>query len=98
MAEAAFANIQAVGMPQWSAADQAFVRSVQTANKLKVQPLGTAVMPLSTPETRGSASIGGTDDIGDVMWAVPTITLGYTANIPNEIGRASGRERVGQYG
>ncbi|BAI95795.1 amidohydrolase [Sphingobium sp. TA15] len=85
MAEAAFANIQAVGMPQWSAADQAFVRSVQTANKLKVQPLGTAVMPLSTPETRGSASIGGSDDIGDVMWAVPTITIGYPANIPNVI-------------
>src|SRR3546814_6387810 len=42
-------------------------------------------MPLSTPETRGSASIGGSDDIGDVMWAVPTITIGYQANIPNVI-------------
>src|SRR3546814_6819058 len=42
-------------------------------------------MPLSTPETRGSASIGGSDDIGDVMWAVPTITIGYPANIPNVI-------------
>src|SRR3546814_10698859 len=42
-------------------------------------------MPRSTPETGGSASIGGSDDIGDVMGAVPTITIGYPANIPNVI-------------
>src|SRR3546814_774627 len=42
-------------------------------------------MPRSTPETGGSASIGGSDDIGDVMWTVPTVTIGYPANIPNVI-------------
>ena len=26
---------------------------------------------------------GGSDDIGDVSWAVPTVTLRYPANIPN---------------
>jgi aminobenzoyl-glutamate utilization protein B len=29
---------------------------------------------------------GGSDDIGDVSWAVPTITLRYPANIPGTIG------------
>lgn len=85
MAEAAQANIAAVGMPKWTEADQSFARSVQQANRLKVQPLGTTVTPLSTPETRGTANFGGSDDIGDVMWAVPTITIGYPANIPNVI-------------
>ncbi len=85
LAEALDANIKAVGMPQWSAADQAFAKAVQSENRLKVQALPTTVAPLSTPQTRGGASFGGSDDIGDVMWTVPTVTIGYPANIPNVI-------------
>ena len=86
MAEAAYANIKAVGMPAWSAADQAFAKAVQENNHLKVQPLATSITPLSTPETRGAGGgFGASDDIGDVMWNVPTITIGYPANIPNII-------------
>ena len=29
---------------------------------------------------------GGSDDIGDIMWNVPTITIRYPSNIPNTIG------------
>jgi aminobenzoyl-glutamate utilization protein B len=29
---------------------------------------------------------GGSDEIGDIMWTVPTITIRYPANIPNMIG------------
>jgi aminobenzoyl-glutamate utilization protein B len=86
LAEAAYANIKAVGMPQWSDADQAFAKAVQEANKLKVEPLASEVTPLSTPESRGPNTGGGSDDIGDVMWAVPTITIRYPSNIPNAIG------------
>lgn len=86
MAEAAYANIKAVGMPQWSAADQAFAKAVQVNNGLKVQPLATSITPLSKPETRGAGGgLGGSDDIGDVMWSVPTITINYPANVPNII-------------
>jgi aminobenzoyl-glutamate utilization protein B len=85
LAEAAFANIKAVGMPKWSADDQAFTKAVQEANKFKIEPLATTVTPLSTPETRGSANFGGSDDIGDIMWTVPTITIGYPSNVPNVI-------------
>jgi aminobenzoyl-glutamate utilization protein B len=85
LAEAAYANIKAVGMPKWSADDQAFAKAVQVANGFKVQPLAAAVLPLSTPEMRGKIGFGASDDIGDVMWTVPTITIGYPSNVPNVI-------------
>lgn len=85
MAEAAYANIVEVGMPEWSEADQSFTNLVQTTNNLRVAPLATEVAPLSTPELRGGASFGASDDIGDVMWTVPTITIGFPSNIPNVI-------------
>jgi len=59
---------------------------VQTLNSRKVEPLKSAVDPLSTPENRTFAMGGGSDDIGDIMWAVPTITIFYPSNIPNMIG------------
>ena len=85
LAEAAYANMVEVGMPAWSAADQTFANRVQTANGLRVEPLRSEVAPLSTPESRAGFRIGASDDIGDVMWTVPTITIGFPANIPNVI-------------
>jgi aminobenzoyl-glutamate utilization protein B len=86
LAEAAYANIQRVGMPQWSEADQAFAKALQTTNGFKVEPLATEVAPLSTPDGRGPSMGGGSDDIGDIMWTVPTITIRYPSNVPNAIG------------
>jgi aminobenzoyl-glutamate utilization protein B len=86
LAEAAQLNIKAVGMPQWSADDQAFAKAIQVANGLKIEPLGTSVEPISTPETRGKSNGGGSDDIGDIMWAVPTITIRFPSNVPSTIG------------
>lgn len=86
IAEAAYANIQAVGMPRWSADDQAFARAVQQTNQRKVEPLRAAVSELSTPESRPQSIGGGSDDIGDIMWTVPTITIRFPSNIPNMIG------------
>ena len=84
LAEAAYANIKAVGMPKWSADDQAFAKAVQVANGFKLKPLSDTIEPLSTPENR-KIPFGASDDIGDVMWTVPTITVGYPSNIPNVI-------------
>ncbi|WP_375249414.1 amidohydrolase [Sphingomonas sp.] len=86
LAEAAYANITAVGMPKWTAADQAFAKAVQQTNGRKVEPLRTTPSPISTPENRTSVFGGGSDDIGDIMWAVPTITVRFPSNIPNMIG------------
>jgi aminobenzoyl-glutamate utilization protein B len=86
LAEVAYANIKAVGMPKWSADDQAFAKAAQTLNKRVLKPLPDTVGELSTPETRGRSIGGGSDDIGDIMWNVPTITIRYPANMPNMIG------------
>jgi len=86
LAEAAYANIKAVGMPKWTADDQAFAKAVQTINKRTLKPLPDTVGPLVPPEQRSNSMGGGSDDIGDIMWAVPTITIRYPANVPNLIG------------
>ena len=83
LAEAAYANIKKVGMPAWSADDQAFAKSVQTTQGFKLEPLASAVSPLGVP---GGPAFGASDDIGSVMWTVPTITITYPSNIPNTIG------------
>ena len=85
LAEAAFENIKAVGMPQWSADDQAFAKAVQETNKLKLEPLASEVKPIVTRENSDASARGSSDDIGDVMWTVPTITIRYPSNIPNTI-------------
>ena len=84
LAEAMHANIQQVGMPEWSDADQRMARAVQ-------RMLGTEENGLSTEldeELRGREATpvreqrgGYSDDIGDIMWTVPTVTLGFPANI-----------------
>src|SRR3546814_5555182 len=73
-------------MPKWTADDQAFAKAVQETNKRKVEPLRDKVAELSTPENRKPSMGGGSDDIGDIMWTVPTITIRFPSNIPNMIG------------
>ena len=94
MAEAAYENIELVGLPSWSEEDIQFARAVQQRNTTsfvdymgtEVSPLVTELEGLSTPETRGPAMGGGSDDIGDIMWTVPTITVRYPSNVPNTTG------------
>lgn len=85
LAEAAYENMKAIGMPQWSEDDQTFAKSVQEANGFKIEKLAAEVAPLGTPESKDSVR-GGSDDIGDIMWTVPTITIRFPSNVPNAIG------------
>jgi aminobenzoyl-glutamate utilization protein B len=49
--------------------------------------LHTTVPPLRSPEEAAKASTGtGSDDIGDVTWNVPSVTLYYPANVPGTPG------------
>ncbi len=86
MAELAQANIAAVGMPKWTADDQAFAKLVQETQKRKVEPLKDKVTPLKPEAEDRIQTGGGSDDIGDIMWTLPTITIRYPSNIPNMIG------------
>jgi aminobenzoyl-glutamate utilization protein B len=81
VALAAHANVQKVGLPQWSEDDQTLAKALQKELGSTVQGLSSrAGAPLQGPirDNRG----GGSDDIGDISWNVPTITLRYPANIP----------------
>src|SRR5581483_2009188 len=52
--------------------------------ELKVPENGLAAKISPPPGSRGEDMMGaGSDDIGDVSWNVPTVTLNYPANIPN---------------
>jgi aminobenzoyl-glutamate utilization protein B len=80
LAEAAYENIKAVGMPVWSTDDQTFAKAVQAENHLKLQPLGDHVGPLIGPPHE---NMGGSDDVGDIMWTVPTVVVMFPSNIPS---------------
>lgn len=86
MAEAAFENMKLVGLPQWSDADRTFAAMVQDANGFERQELATELRPLRAPDPGRQNTGGGSDDIGDVMWKVPTITVGFPSNVPGTIG------------
>lgn len=86
MAEAAYENMKLVGLPTWTEDDQAFAKAVQEANDLRVQPLAHELRELRAPEPQRTPTGGGSDDIGDVMWNVPTITVRFPSNIPGTIG------------
>ena len=81
IAEAMHENIKSVGLPTWSAADQQLARALQGELKAPVTGLTIALKNLQGPATEATQN-GGSDDIGDVSWNVPTIVLRYPANIP----------------
>jgi aminobenzoyl-glutamate utilization protein B len=70
LAEVVQKNIEAVGMPKWSADDVAFAKYKQEAMGAQVVGLPTEVAPLS--QSRQGAS---TSDIGDMSWLVPNVRL-----------------------
>src|SRR3954470_7282412 len=83
VAETMHANIEKVGLPTWSDADQALAKAVQREMKVPETGLATKINPMRgrevipDEEKRG----GGSDDIGDISWNVPTVTLNYPSNI-----------------
>src|SRR4030095_10407728 len=83
VAETMHANIEAVGLPVWTDADQAVAKALQ--KELKVPEVGLAT---KIPDLRGRESIpdeekrgGGSDDVGDISWNVPTVRLSFPANV-----------------
>ena len=78
-----YANVQKVGLPEWSEADQTLAKALQKELGNATQPglavkLGELGKPLPLEDNYG----GGSDDIGDISWNVPTVTLSYPSNIP----------------
>ncbi|MDH3367126.1 MAG: amidohydrolase, partial [Gemmatimonadota bacterium] len=83
MAERMQRNMEAVGMPAWSEADIALAKAVQREVGRDTVGLPTAVDSLREAD-QGMG--GGSDDIAEVSWKVPTVRLRYAANIPGTVG------------
>jgi aminobenzoyl-glutamate utilization protein B len=89
LAEAVHTNMLDVGMPQWSAEDQALATAVQRMLGVPDRGLSTEI----SKELRGREDIpdsqrrgGGSDDIGDISWVVPTVSLRFPSNIAGGAG------------
>lgn len=82
VAETMYENIKQVGLPKWSEADQTLAKAVQRELKVTDRGLATELEPLAGPVREEARTRGGSDDIGDVSWNVPTVTLRYPSNIP----------------
>ena len=83
IAEAMNENIKKIGLPQWSEDDQKLARAVQRELRVKEEGLAVKLEEMKDPAKAGDSLGGGSDDIGDISWNVPTVTLRYPANIPN---------------
>lgn len=73
-------NIKAVGLPTWSEDDQRFAKALQTLMGSD-DPQGLATELSGISEPRENPVSGGSDDIGDISWNVPTVTLRYPSNV-----------------
>lgn len=92
LAEAMYENIKKVGLPQWSPEDQLLAKAVQLEMKSpKVEGLAAKLDTLGLPAPTGTVNVmgrqlmamgGGSDDIADISWSLPTIVLRYPSNIP----------------
>jgi len=83
------ANIRVVGMPKWTEDDQRFAKALQAELKNpRAEGLDTLGRVLTGPTPEELKRGGGSDDIGDVSWTVPTVTLRFPSNIPGLPGHS----------
>lgn len=92
IAEAMYRNMQMVGLPKWSEEDQLLAKATQLEMKApKVDGLAVKLDTIGTPAPTGSVNVmgrqlmavgGGSDDIADISWSLPTVVLRYPSNIP----------------
>lgn len=78
LAELIQANIDAVGMPTWTADEQEFAKAIQAMASAKGDGLESAARPLLGPGAQLMAS----NDSGDVSWVTPMGRVYFPSNIP----------------
>jgi aminobenzoyl-glutamate utilization protein B len=93
IAETMYQNIKKVGLPVWDEKDQLLAKAAQIEMEAtKIEGLATkldtirlpADAPVATMGGQAMRSVGGgSDDIADISWSLPTVVLRYPSNIPN---------------
>jgi len=84
LAEVMFENIQEVGMPEWTEADIQMAKAAQRMMGSDTSGLPTSVQEELRESNQGTG--GGSDDIAEVSWNLPTIRLRYPGNISGTTG------------
>ena len=93
IAEVQQKNIEMVGMPEWSEADQTLAKALQKEIGAKVEGMKTKVKELEAPK---DPTGGGSDDVGDISWNVPMVYLRYPGQHSEPAGsRLAKRDRDG---
>ncbi len=92
IAVAMYENMKKVGLPKWSEEDQLLAKATQIELKApKIDGLASKIDTISLPAPVGSVNVmgrqlmsmgGGSDDIADISWSLPTVVLRYPSNIP----------------
>ncbi|MBN8821993.1 MULTISPECIES: amidohydrolase [unclassified Spirosoma] len=88
-----YQNIKRIGLPTWSPEDQMLAKATQKELQspnlagldTKLDTLGTPIASAPTVMMGGQNMVpltGGSDDISDISWSVPTVVLVYPSNIP----------------
>ena len=88
IAETMYQNIKRVGLPKWSDEDQMLAKAAQ--KELKAPKVEGLAMKLDTMGEPVYSPLvlrqGGSDDIADISWSLPTVVLGYPSNMPGMPG------------
>jgi len=77
MAEVVQANIDLVGLPAWTAEEQALARRIQQAAGVRAVGLDQTPSPL-----REAVQSPSSNDSGDVTWSVPHGRITFPSNVP----------------
>jgi aminobenzoyl-glutamate utilization protein B len=81
IAENMYEHIKQVGLPKWSEEDQQLAKATQIELK-SPKTDGLAMKVDSTIEPILNGQMGGSDDIADISWNMPTVVLKYPSNMP----------------
>lgn len=75
-----YENIKKVGLPEWTEDDQLLAKAVQKNVGSEPEGLATELDEIIPPALFSLG--GGSDDIADISWTVPTITMRFPSNMP----------------
>lgn len=79
LAELVEREIESVGLPGWSAEEDALARAVQAKADVPVEGLARRYVPMKGPAVQKAAA----NDAGDISWKVPMVKLYFPATVPN---------------
>ncbi|MGH6680650.1 MAG: amidohydrolase, partial [Bradyrhizobium sp.] len=79
LAELVEREIEAVGLPSWSAEEDALARALQAKVDVPVEGLAGHYVPMKGPAVQKAAA----NDAGDISWKVPIVKLYFPATVPN---------------